>query len=108
MGNAALCALSVQSSVPISNEKEKAHGFELQRTKGLVTGSSSGLGEAIVKMFAQEGAAVVAHGRDSVRVDVIVKAISDAGGRTLGDLTTDAEADKVCGSASMRPESSIP
>ena len=101
MGNAALCALSVQSSVPISNAKEKAHGFELERKKGPRDGSSSGLGEAIVKMLAQEGAAVVVHGRDSVRVDVIVKAISDAGGRadrTLGDLTTDAGADKVCGS----------
>ena len=53
-------------------------------------------------MLAQEGAAVVVHGRDSVRVDVIVKAISDAGGRadrTLGDLTTVAGADEVCGEA---------
>ena len=78
--------------------------LSLKGRRALVTGSSSGLGEAIVKMLAQEGAAVVVHGRDSVRVDVIVKAISDAGGRadrTLGDLTTDAGADKVCGSASM-------
>jgi hypothetical protein len=72
MGNAALCALSVQSSVPISNTKEKAHGFELKRKKGPRDRFVIGLGEAIVKMLAQEGAAVVVHGRDSVRVDVIV------------------------------------
>src|SRR5271155_3753983 len=40
IGNADLCALSVQSSVPISNDKERAHGFELER-RALVTGSSA-------------------------------------------------------------------
>ena len=68
--------------------------------RALVTGSSSGLGDAILKMLAQEGAAVIVHGRHSVRVDVIVNAGGRAD-RTLGDLTTDAGADKVCGSASM-------
>src|SRR5271155_2966437 len=82
-------------------QRRKRMDLSSKGRRALVTGSSSGLGEAKVKMLAQEGAAVVVHGRDSVRVDVIVKAISDAGGRADRTLTTDAGADKVCGSASM-------
>jgi NAD(P)-dependent dehydrogenase (short-subunit alcohol dehydrogenase family) len=60
-------------------KRRKRMDLSLKGRRALVTGSSSGLGEAIVKMLAQEGAAVVVHGRDSVRVDVIVKAISALG-----------------------------
>src|SRR5271154_7489379 len=71
MGNAALCALSVQSSVLISNAKVRAHGFELKRTKGprdrFVIPARRGSSEDA----RPEGAAVIVHGRHSVRVDVI-------------------------------------
>jgi 3-oxoacyl-[acyl-carrier protein] reductase len=41
--------------------------LQLVGKRALVTGSSSGLGEAIVKLLAAEGAAVVVHGRDEAR-----------------------------------------
>jgi 3-oxoacyl-[acyl-carrier protein] reductase len=38
--------------------------LELQGKRALVTGSSSGLGEAIAKRLAKEGARLVVHGRN--------------------------------------------
>jgi hypothetical protein len=102
MGNAALCALSVQSSAPISNEKEKTHGFELKRKKGprdrFVIRPRRGNSED-----ARLGRSCGSRSRPRQRAGRCNrKAISDAGGRadrTLGDLTTDAGADRVCGDA---------
>jgi 3-oxoacyl-[acyl-carrier protein] reductase len=42
--------------------------LQLQGKRALVTGSSSGIGEAIAKTLAQEGAIVVIHGRNAERV----------------------------------------
>ena len=66
--------------------------------RALVTGSSSGIGEAIVKLLAAEGVAVVVHGRDESRANTVAEAIRAGGGSAevaLGDLTTDAGADAV-------------
>ena len=68
----------------------------------LVTGSSSGIGEAIVKRLAAEGAAVVVHGRNDSRINAVAEAIRDRGGIAgvaSGDLTTDAGADAVASAA---------
>jgi 3-oxoacyl-[acyl-carrier protein] reductase len=78
--------------------------LNLKGKRALVTGSSSGLGEAIVTMLAREGVDVIVHGRngDASRVDAIARAISATGGRAgqaLGDLGTDAGADVVCDQA---------
>ena len=72
--------------------------LKLSGKRALVTGSSAGLGEAIVKLLAAEGVAVVVHGRDADRTHAVAKAIHTAGGRAdiaLGDLATDAGADAV-------------
>ena len=72
--------------------------LRLAGKRALVTGSSSGIGEAIIKLLAAEGVAVVAHGRDENRAHAVANAIRAAGGRAevaLGDLTTDAGADAV-------------
>jgi 3-oxoacyl-[acyl-carrier protein] reductase len=56
----------------------------------LVTGSSRGIGAAIAKVFATQGAAVVVHGRDSDAVAAVTAHINDTGGRALAaiaDLT---------------------
>ena len=72
-----------------------------QRAEGkraLVTGSSSGIGEAIVKLLAAEGVAVGVHGRDERRAKAVAEAIRAGGGSAevaLGDLTTNAGADAV-------------
>jgi len=69
---------------------------QLTGRRALVTGSSSGLGEAIARMLAAEGAAVVVHGRDRARTEAVAKEIR--GGRAdvaVGDLATDDGADAV-------------
>jgi 3-oxoacyl-[acyl-carrier protein] reductase len=76
--------------------------LQLTGKRALVTGSSSGLGEAIAKMLAAEGAAVVVHGRDVARTEAVAKAIRADGGRAavaIGDLATDAGADVVAAAA---------
>jgi NAD(P)-dependent dehydrogenase (short-subunit alcohol dehydrogenase family) len=50
----------------------------------LVTGSSSGIGEAIALAFAAHGAAVVVNGRDPARIEGVVASIRAAGGRAVG------------------------
>jgi len=72
--------------------------LRLAGKRALVTGSSSGIGEAIVKLLAAEGVAVVVHGRDESRANAVAEAIRAGGGSAevaLGDLTTDAGADAV-------------
>jgi 3-oxoacyl-[acyl-carrier protein] reductase len=72
--------------------------LRLAGKRALVTGSSSGIGEAIVKLLAAEGVAVVVHGRDESRANAVAEAIHAGGGKAevaLGDLSTDAGADAV-------------
>ncbi|AWS43469.1 SDR family NAD(P)-dependent oxidoreductase [Streptosporangium sp. 'caverna'] len=76
--------------------------LQLTGKRALVTGSSSGLGEAIAKALATEGAQVVVHGRDRARTEAVADAIGAAGGSavvSLGDLTTDDDADSVAETA---------
>ncbi|MCA2220738.1 SDR family NAD(P)-dependent oxidoreductase [Nonomuraea aurantiaca] len=76
--------------------------LQLSGKRALVTGSSAGLGEAIAKALAAEGAAVVVHGRDRDRAEAVAAAIRAEGGGaevTIGDLATDASADAVAEAA---------
>jgi NAD(P)-dependent dehydrogenase (short-subunit alcohol dehydrogenase family) len=76
--------------------------LKLVGKRALVTGSSSGLGAAIVKLLAAEGAAVVVHGRNESRANAVAEAIRTRGGSAevaLGDLATDAGADAVAHAA---------
>lgn len=55
----------------------------------IVTGSSSGIGEATAHVLAASGAHVVIHGRDAARADAVAAAITAGGGATsvvTGDL----------------------
>ncbi|GAA4575854.1 SDR family NAD(P)-dependent oxidoreductase [Planotetraspora kaengkrachanensis] len=66
--------------------------------RALVTGSSSGLGEAIARLLATEGADVVVHGRDVVRARTVAADIG-AVAVAIGDLATDEGADAVAATA---------
>jgi 3-oxoacyl-[acyl-carrier protein] reductase len=76
--------------------------LELKGKRALVTGSSAGLGEAIARLMAAEGAEVIVHGRNEERAAAVAKSINDTGGRAiyvLGDLSTDEGADAVANGA---------
>jgi NAD(P)-dependent dehydrogenase (short-subunit alcohol dehydrogenase family) len=68
--------------------------LKLKGRRALVTGSSSGIGEAIARMLAQEGCAVMVHGRNRERTEKIAADIH-AAGCAIGDLSTDAGAAAV-------------
>ena len=66
--------------------------LQLNDKVALVTGSSKGIGEAIVRALAREGATVVVHGRDEALAAQVAGSIITQGGRAhfvVGDLTED-------------------
>ncbi len=72
--------------------------LQIKGKKALVTGSSSGIGEAIAKFLAKEGVHVMIHGRNGKELERVAADIQKAGGKVAkiqADLTTDQEAKKV-------------
>lgn len=68
--------------------------LQLNGKTALVTGSSKGIGEAIARTLAREGAAVVVHGRDRALAQAVADGIVARGGRACavaGDLTRDED-----------------
>jgi 3-oxoacyl-[acyl-carrier protein] reductase len=64
----------------------------------LVTGSSRGIGAAIAKLFAREGARVAVHGRDAAALSQVRSDIESAGGQAIearADLTRFAELEAI-------------
>src|SRR5947207_1719723 len=60
----------------------------------LVTGSSRGIGAGIARLFAQQGAKVVVHGRDTTALSAVQAEIERAGGKAMhvvADITKLAE-----------------
>jgi len=75
----------------------KAMGKLLDKV-ALVTGSSRGIGAAIARRFAQEGAKIVVHGRDVAAMTAIQSEIEQAGGQAIhaaADITSFAEIDAL-------------
>jgi 3-oxoacyl-[acyl-carrier protein] reductase len=63
--------------------------LKLTGKRALVTGSSSGIGEAVVRVLAGQGAHVVVHGRNAERTERVADQIRRDGGKAwvaLGDL----------------------
>jgi 3-oxoacyl-[acyl-carrier protein] reductase len=58
--------------------------LQLKGRRAVVTGSSAGIGEAIARRLAAEGAAVIVHGRRADAVDAVVEGIRSSGGQADG------------------------
>lgn len=72
--------------------------LNLSGKKALVTGSSKGIGEAIVKTLAGKNAVVIVHGRDKVQAEKVANEIIALGGIAyvvVGDLTQDDEVQQL-------------
>ena len=73
--------------------------LQLSGKRALVTGSSSGVGEATARFLAAEGVTVVVHGRDSARTQAVAGDIAERGGTAhavTADLTDDAAVQRLC------------
>ncbi|AJY46594.1 SDR family NAD(P)-dependent oxidoreductase [Martelella endophytica] len=76
--------------------------LELQGPVALVTGSSRGIGEGIVRGLAQEGATVIVHGRSRAAAEAVAKEIVAGGGQAFavtGDLTDDSAVENLVAEA---------
>ncbi len=72
--------------------------LQLDGKKALVTGSCKGIGEAIARTLAREGAVVVVHGRDKAQTERVANVIIAQGGRAhavVGDLTQDDAVERL-------------
>jgi NADP-dependent 3-hydroxy acid dehydrogenase YdfG len=71
---------------------------ELNRTVALVTGASSGIGEATARELARRGAAVAIAARRKERLDALAQEIEQAGGRAVAiecDVTDHAQVTRL-------------
>jgi len=79
-------------------------GNRLDKKVAIVTGGATGIGEAICKKFAREGARVVVVGLPDDPVDQVVKEIEQQGGIAVafkGDISVEANA-KACVELAIR------
>jgi 3-oxoacyl-[acyl-carrier protein] reductase len=68
--------------------------LQLAGHRAVVTGASSGIGEAIARRLSAEGAAVIVHGRRAEAVHGVVEAIRANGGEAIAALANLADADE--------------
>jgi len=70
-------------------------GIKLKDKVAIVTGGGTGIGEAICKKFAREGAKILINGLSGDPIKDVAKAIADDGGEAItfeGDVSDEAAA----------------
>src|SRR5215813_11280533 len=75
---------------------------ELKGVTALVTGATSGIGQAAAMQLGRHGATVIVHGRDAARGGAVAGAITAAGGTArfaAADLNDPAQLDDLAGQA---------
>nr|WP_285801074.1 glucose 1-dehydrogenase [Exiguobacterium sp. s122] len=83
--------------VAFHDDKEECR-VKLSGKTAIVTGAGSGMGLAIAKLFAKEGARVVAVDMNGEAVEVAAREIQDAGGEAVGvagNVTKQEDIDKM-------------
>jgi NAD(P)-dependent dehydrogenase (short-subunit alcohol dehydrogenase family) len=81
--------------VVATNAEQNRDRLLLDTKRAIVTGGASGIGRAIVDLFAQEGAEVLLVDRDEEGVANTTAAISSAGGSVSGMVIDVTDADDV-------------
>jgi NAD(P)-dependent dehydrogenase (short-subunit alcohol dehydrogenase family) len=75
---------------------------DLEGLSALITGATSGIGQAAAEQLARHGAEVIVHGRDAVRGEAVVGTITADGGKArfaAADLSHPAGVDDLVGLA---------
>ena len=72
--------------------------LQLRGKRALITGSSKGIGEAVARCLAREGATVIVHGRDQQMTEHVASTVIAQGGQAhavVGDLTQDEAVERL-------------
>lgn len=71
---------------------------DLEGRTALVTGATSGIGQAVAEELGRRGSSVIVHGRDALRGETVVDTISAEGGKArflAADLNNTTELDEL-------------
>jgi len=83
-------------------KKQVENKKQLQDKVAIITGGGTGIGEAICRKFAREGARVVVNGLPGDPIDDVVSAILDEGGEAVafaGDISDEKNAEQCVNTA---------